>query len=156
MEKDDKGSTMTRMGVSGWMFLLVPAYPGCPGSKAVKRSLLLVSVLCHSWWGNTKANQPVKTLALIISKGSVRDLHKPRQIFLNERLNRYCICMLWQLSDNSTHLYDDITYDTCPQLVASPRVLLQPVTEWSLRCEMQHQWQRIKTQSQQRHDVIML
>jgi len=38
MEKDDKGSTMIRMGVSGWMFLLVPAYPGCPGSKAVKRS----------------------------------------------------------------------------------------------------------------------
>ena len=23
------------------MFLLVPAYPGCPGSKAIKRSLLL-------------------------------------------------------------------------------------------------------------------
>ena len=42
MEKDDKGSTMIRMGVSGWMFLLVPAYPGCPGSKAVKRSLLLL------------------------------------------------------------------------------------------------------------------
>ena len=30
------------MGVSGWMFLLVPAYPGCPGSKAVKLSLLLL------------------------------------------------------------------------------------------------------------------
>jgi len=30
------------------MFLLVPAYPGCPGSKAVKRSLLLLSagILC--------------------------------------------------------------------------------------------------------------
>jgi len=26
------------------MFLLVPAYPGCPGSKAVKRSLLFVVV----------------------------------------------------------------------------------------------------------------
>jgi len=26
------------------MFLLVPAYPGCPGSKAVKRSLLLLFV----------------------------------------------------------------------------------------------------------------
>ena len=39
MEKDDKGSTMIWMDVSGWMFLLVPAYPGCPGSKAVKRSL---------------------------------------------------------------------------------------------------------------------
>jgi len=24
------------------MFLLVPAYPGCPGSKAVKQSLLLL------------------------------------------------------------------------------------------------------------------
>jgi len=38
MEKDDKGSTLSRIGVSGWGFLLVPAYPGCPGSKAVKRS----------------------------------------------------------------------------------------------------------------------
>jgi len=28
--------------LSGWMFLLVPAYPGCPGSKAVKQSLLLL------------------------------------------------------------------------------------------------------------------
>jgi len=28
------------------MFLLVPAYPGCPGSKAVKRSLLLLLLLC--------------------------------------------------------------------------------------------------------------
>jgi len=45
MEKDDKGSTMIRMGVSGWMFLLVPSYPGCPGSKAVKRSLLLLLLL---------------------------------------------------------------------------------------------------------------
>ena len=50
MEKGDKGSTMIRMGVSGCMFLLVPAYPGCPGSKAVKRSLLLLytlNVLMH-------------------------------------------------------------------------------------------------------------
>ena len=44
MEKDDKGSTMIRMGVSGRMFLLVPAYPGCPGSKAVKRSFVVVVV----------------------------------------------------------------------------------------------------------------
>ena len=36
---------MIRMGVSGWKFLLVPAYPGCPGSKAVKRSLLLLLLL---------------------------------------------------------------------------------------------------------------
>jgi len=30
------------------MFLLVPAYPGCPGSKAVKRSLLLLLLLLSS------------------------------------------------------------------------------------------------------------
>ena len=36
---------MIRMGVSGCMFLLVPAYPGCPGSKAVKRSSLLLLLL---------------------------------------------------------------------------------------------------------------
>jgi len=28
--------------VSGWVFLLVPAYPGSPGPKAVKRLLLLL------------------------------------------------------------------------------------------------------------------
>jgi len=27
------------------MFLLVPAYPGCPGSKAVKRLLLLLLII---------------------------------------------------------------------------------------------------------------
>ena len=32
-----------RMGVSGWMFLLVPAYRGCPGQTAVKWLLLLLS-----------------------------------------------------------------------------------------------------------------
>jgi len=33
MEKDDKGCPMIRLGVSGSVFLLVPAYPGCPGQK---------------------------------------------------------------------------------------------------------------------------
>ena len=45
MEKGDKGSTLTRMGVSGWLFLLVPAYPGCPGQTAVKWLLLLLLLL---------------------------------------------------------------------------------------------------------------
>jgi len=44
MEEDDKGCPMIRMGVSGWVFLLVPAYPGCPGPKAVQR--LCVCVFC--------------------------------------------------------------------------------------------------------------
>ena len=42
MEKGDKGSTLTRMGVSGWMFLMVPTCPCCPGQMAVKWSLLLL------------------------------------------------------------------------------------------------------------------
>ena len=42
MEKGDKGSTLTRMGVSGLMFFLVPTYPGCPGQTAVKWLLLLL------------------------------------------------------------------------------------------------------------------
>jgi len=42
MEKDDKGSTLTRMGVSGLVFLLVPAYLGCLGQTAVKWLLLLL------------------------------------------------------------------------------------------------------------------
>ena len=46
MEEDDKGCPMVRMGVSGWEFLLVPAYPGCPGQTAVKRLLLLLCC-CH-------------------------------------------------------------------------------------------------------------
>ena len=33
---------MSRRGVSGWMFLLVPAHPGSPGQRAVKRSCVCV------------------------------------------------------------------------------------------------------------------
>ena len=42
MEEDDKGYPMIRMGVSGLMFLVVPAYPGSPGQKAVKRLCVCV------------------------------------------------------------------------------------------------------------------
>ena len=36
MEKGDIGSMLTRMGVSGWMFLLVLAYLGSPRKRAIK------------------------------------------------------------------------------------------------------------------------
>ena len=49
MDEVDKGSSMIRMGVSGWVFLLVPAYPGCPGPKAVKQLCVCVCV-CHNCW----------------------------------------------------------------------------------------------------------
>jgi len=42
MEEDDKGCPMIRMGVSGLIFL-VPAYPGSPGQKAIKRLCVRVT-----------------------------------------------------------------------------------------------------------------
>ena len=48
-----KGTPMTRMGVSGWVFLLVP---GCPGTKAVKRLCVCVCVCvraCVRVWQHT-------------------------------------------------------------------------------------------------------
>ena len=48
MEEDDKGCPMIRLGVSGWVFLLVPAYPGCPGQTAVKWLLFVATVGCGS------------------------------------------------------------------------------------------------------------
>jgi len=39
MEEADKDWMMIRM-VGGWVFLLVPAHPGSPGQRAVKRLLL--------------------------------------------------------------------------------------------------------------------
>jgi len=44
MEEVDKGCPVIRMGVSGRVFLLVQAYPGSPGPKAVKRLYMCVCV----------------------------------------------------------------------------------------------------------------
>ena len=62
MEKGDKGSTLTRMGVSGWMFLLVPAYPGCPGQTAVKWLLLLLAISTHVYLAKNAAYFPFNSL----------------------------------------------------------------------------------------------
>jgi len=42
------------------MFLLVPAYPGCPGSKAVKRSLLFVLQHCTEKFQGHSGNMQFK------------------------------------------------------------------------------------------------
>jgi len=44
MEEADKDWMMIRM-VGEWLFLLVPAHPGSPGQRAVKRLLLLLFLL---------------------------------------------------------------------------------------------------------------
>ena len=40
------------------MFLLVPAYPGCPGSKAVKRSVVVVVVSQEFGWEERLQDDP--------------------------------------------------------------------------------------------------
>jgi len=52
MEEVDKGCPMIRMGVSGCVFLLAPAYPGCPGPKAVKRLCVRAYWIYSTseWW----------------------------------------------------------------------------------------------------------
>jgi len=42
MEEAVKGWLMIRIGVSGWMFLLVPIHLGSPRQRAVKWLLLLL------------------------------------------------------------------------------------------------------------------
>ena len=76
MEKDDKGSTMIRMGVSGWMFLLVPAYPGCQGSKAVKRSLLYLEA---GQWRTLKDPRHLFHLSRVIAHSSLACLSHARR-----------------------------------------------------------------------------
>ena len=49
LSKDDamvrgRWRKMIRMVVSGWVFLLVPAHPGRPGQRAVKRSCVCLSL----------------------------------------------------------------------------------------------------------------
>jgi len=37
---------MIRIGVSGWMFLLVPAHPGCPGQSTESRKTVVCLCVC--------------------------------------------------------------------------------------------------------------
>jgi len=53
VDEVDKWCPMIRMGVSGWIFLLVPAYPGRHGQRAVKRVCLCmrkttIQATCYS------------------------------------------------------------------------------------------------------------
>jgi len=42
MEEADKWWLMTTIDVSGWMFLLVLAYPGCPEQNPESRKMVVV------------------------------------------------------------------------------------------------------------------
>jgi len=92
------------------MFLLVPAYPGCPGSKAVKRSLLLLlcpcpSMFCHCWFGIRKSIQPGKLSDVLVWLSVSSDVQIvcmwsswchciPKTHHLMPHLNPYCFTFL--------------------------------------------------------------
>jgi len=63
---------MIRMGVSGWLFLLVPAYPGRPEPKAVKQLCVCVCVcVC------VHACVRVSSLALVLDNWQLTPLPLP-------------------------------------------------------------------------------
>ena len=62
------------------MFLLVPAYPGCPGSKAVKRSLLYYHIM------------PDKCTVLV------------SPLIIHKFTSCTCLYSLYQVGDSSTSL----------------------------------------------------
>jgi len=70
MEEADKDWMMIRM-VSGRVFLLVPAHPGSPGQRAVKRLwlLLLCTVyhICAQWYAFSLAFRMFCTVLTRIS-----------------------------------------------------------------------------------------
>ena len=102
MEKGDKGSTMIWMGVSWWMFLLVPAYPGCPGSKAVKRSLLLLLLL---WMCRMRSS---------FTMSARETMRSTRSSWKNSQLYRWGFIFTWHCCCCSCAL--------CPSLAHTPIV----------------------------------
>jgi len=61
MEENDKGCPMIRLGVSGWVFLLVTAYPGSPGQKPLNGCVCVLSGTTQvSQYQKGKTNQLVQ------------------------------------------------------------------------------------------------
>ena len=77
MEEDDKGCPMIKMGVSGWMFLLVPAYPGSPGQKAVKQLCVCVCVPYRPHRGISTA--PVHNTSLLSQHSTACLTNRPHR-----------------------------------------------------------------------------
>jgi len=57
MKEADKDWMTIRM-MGGWVFLLVPAHPGSPGQRAVKRVVVVVVVLLLHHFNGLFPGQP--------------------------------------------------------------------------------------------------
>jgi len=96
MEEADKDWMMIRM-VGGWVFLLVPARPGSPGQRAVKRSLLLLLLSITvkftqiaeeytEWMWLVTCSQSYTTTVATRSTGTVHTCAKARLISVAIRI----------------------------------------------------------------------
>jgi len=90
------------------MFLLVPAYPGCPGSKAVKRSLLLL--LCADGFRLCGVMVQYVVGLAIYSRAHYFDFqpfhchtvtlgylntHSRKPLFIKQKKNLYMLMVVW-------------------------------------------------------------
>ena len=67
------------------MFLLVPAYPGCPGSKAVKRSLLLLLMrVTFSRWRVQMMGHMLMVAERVVVQLGVSETSEYRVVINNE------------------------------------------------------------------------
>jgi len=95
-EEADKGWLMITIGVSGWMFLLVLAYPGSPGKRAVKRLLLLLLLCCTPvsthWLTPSVTDRPImQHFAMTLFPSLSWQLHTDsRGIFSIMAVNIFC------------------------------------------------------------------
>jgi len=76
------------------MFLLVPAYPGCPGSKAVKRSLLLLLFVTYLFFKFLPPLFPkvLNTLAGSNEKQYIRVANGTGGLVKNDNINFKVCC----------------------------------------------------------------
>ena len=95
---------MSRRGVSGWMFLLVPAHPGSPGQRAVKQSCVFCTSsvstadhtnnFCETWnqWFKSLVghkNHPFGQLYLLCANAAVSDVTRGSHSNLRRKIQDF-------------------------------------------------------------------
>jgi len=101
MDEADKGWLMTTIGVSGWMFLLVPAHLGCPRQNPESRKMVVYVCVCFmaqvSQYQKGKTNldllQQQKVSGSAISWAICKSAPLPRQVTMPAFHN--CTELMW-------------------------------------------------------------
>jgi len=124
MKEVDKGCLMNRMGVSGRMFLLVPAHPGSAEQRAVKR--LCVRVFCIGKQDNRTA--PGRSNEYRIKKKILRHYDRTSRPVRDDRTSVNVLIAL-----SLSHILDTvcITKFTCD---ARTQAIAAWSTGWAKKC----------------------